>query len=143
MPPGQEILRHAGPRFLCYGNIVTGDAFLLRKDEPNLSWRRRSGVLRDSSALSLYQAFHEYTFTADKGRGRKRYRPGLLGLYWREVFGLGLRPRWRPEPRVLAGRPNPYWKLHYETKGEPPVEVRVALAAIASDRILAPCHEVG
>ena len=141
VPPHRVILRHAGPKFLMYGNVITGDVFKLRK-EPNLSWRSYTEILRRKGEIEAYQAFHEFPYTISKKIGRQRYRPGLIWFRWFELVREELRPEWEPEEKRLNGRDNPYWHLHYETSGEPPTAVRIRLAEIATNRVLARCFAV-
>lgn len=142
VPPHRGILRHAGPQFLMYENVVTGDVFKLRRNESNLSWRAYTGILRRKGEIEAYQAFHEYEYKL-KEIGRARYRPGLIRFRWFELVREGLRPEWKPEEKQRRdGRDNPYWHLHCETSGEPPTPVRIRLAEIATNRVLARCIAV-
>jgi hypothetical protein len=124
-----------------YGNVITGDVFKLRKKETNLSWRAYTGILRRKGEIEGYQAFNEYEYTIKK-IGRARYQPGLIRFRWFELVREELRPEWKPEEKQRDGRDNPYWHLHYETSGEPPTAVRIRLAEIATNRVLARCISV-
>ncbi len=124
-----------------HGNVITGDVFTLRSNELNLSWRAYTGILRRQGEIEAYQAFHEFDYTIKK-IGRKRYRPGLIRFRWFELVREGLWPEWKPEPKQRLGRDNPYWQLHYETSSEPSTAVRIRLAEIATNRVLARCIAV-
>jgi hypothetical protein len=125
-----------------YENVITGDVFTLRRKEKNLSWRAYTGILRRKGEIEAYRAFHEYEYKISKKIGRARYRPGLIWFRWFELVREGLRPERKPEEKRRDGRDNPYWHLHYETSGEPPTAVRIRLAEIATNRVLARCISV-
>jgi hypothetical protein len=131
----EALMRHITPKFLEVDGIVSPDAFLLRINEKEISWRIRRGILAQDEALTSY-ADH-YSFV----RKKTKTRPGLVSLGALDLWRQGVFPFHCPEMAVdKNNRQNPYANLHYAS-AEPPPESRVALAAMASKSWLLRPHE--
>jgi hypothetical protein len=130
-------MRHIIPKFLAVDGIVSPDAFSLRKDEKEISWRIRRGILADDTALADYVEFHSFK------RKKIKTKPGLVALRASDLWRAEVFPVHSPELPFDSKkeRANPYAALHYSSS-EPSPEGRVALAAIASENwLLRPYEE--
>jgi hypothetical protein len=129
----EVLLRHIIPKFLIVEGIVSPDAFILRKGEPTLSWRIRKHILLSDTALISY--VEHYSFVRKKQQ--LKTIPGLIGLRAFDLWRQQVFPFHDPEPMFdeKSKRNNPYAMLHYAST-EPSPESRVALAAIATEKLL-------
>ena len=101
VPPHRVILRHAGPEFLMYENVITGDVFKLRKKETNSPGDSYTGILRRKGEIEAYQAFYEYR--VHNKIGRARYRPGLIRFRWFETRTGGASAGMEARRKAAAG----------------------------------------
>jgi hypothetical protein len=134
----EVLMRHIIPKFLVVDGIVSPEAFILRTDETTLSWRIRRHILLPDEALIPY--VEHYSFVRKK---KIKTTPGLIGLSAFDLWRQQVFPVHDPEPPFdnKNKRPNPYAILHYAST-EPSPESRVALAAIATEKLLLqPCEE--
>jgi hypothetical protein len=132
----ETLIRHITPRFLEVDGIVSPDAFSLRNNEKEISWRIRREILNQDESLVQYAEYHSYILRKIK------IRPGLVGLRTSTLWKEEVFPIHSPEPSVdKKGRNNPYSELHYASS-EPSPESKVALAASASENwLLRPYEE--
>jgi hypothetical protein len=123
-------MRHIIPKFLEVEGIISPDAFSVRKDEKEISWRIRRGILSRDETLVDYTEHHSYILKKIKTR------PGLAALRASELWREQVFPIYSPDPPIdKKGRNDPYFDLHYASS-EPSPESKVALAAIASENLL-------
>jgi len=127
----EDVLRHLSKAVL-KDNLVLRDAFKLRPGEESLSWRVKRAPLDTDEGLSVYAASHGKT-----KNGKTKYR-GLAALTYWALVRLGVLLKHDPEPEVnpSSGLKNPYFHLHYSSKGIESEDVMTALAHSA--RVLRP-----
>ena len=124
-----QILRHIGPNHIESNGFLKADLFVCRSKESQLSWRKRCGVLSTEQGLKQYRVSHEFPYDFRKV-GKKICRPGIAMFTVSELLDHDIKIRFDPEPRILNGRKNTYWNLHYRSGCELPLETRAALCEL-------------